>query len=82
MEALGRMLDKAVLGGFIHGFELGRDRGSVVTVSHFLFADDTLVFCNAKIDHRLSSVGFANFPSGIGVKDQHSEERDYASCCG
>lgn len=48
MEALSRPLDKSVLGGFIDGFDVGRDRGSLVTVSHLLFADDTLVFCDAK----------------------------------
>lgn len=49
--ALSRLLAKSVLGGFIHGFDLGRVRGSMVSVSHLFFADDTLVFCDAKIAH-------------------------------
>lgn len=48
MEGLSRLLDMSVLGGFIHGFSLGRVREAVVTVSHLLFADDTLVFCEAR----------------------------------
>lgn len=36
------------MGGFIHGFKLGRMAEMEVTVSHLLFADDTLVFCDAE----------------------------------
>lgn len=44
MEALSRLLDKAVAGGFIQGFRVGKARVSDVMMSHLLFADDTLVF--------------------------------------
>lgn len=48
MEALSSLLDKAVLGGFIRGFRIGRHKELEVTVSHLLFADDTLIFCDAE----------------------------------
>lgn len=48
MEALSRLMDRAALGGFIRGFPVGRGRDLEVTVSHLLFADDTLVFCGAE----------------------------------
>lgn len=46
MEALSRILRKAREGDFILGFSVGR-RGGDMEVSHLLFADDTLIFCNA-----------------------------------
>lgn len=47
MEVLSRLLDKAVAGGFIKGFKVDRDAVPGLSVSHLLFADDTLVFCEA-----------------------------------
>ena len=45
MEALSILTNKAVDGGFLSRYKL-RDRGgNEVQVSHLLFADDTLVFC-------------------------------------
>ena len=45
MEALSYLINRAVRGGFLTGCRL-RDRGgSGIQVSHLLFADDTLVFC-------------------------------------
>ena len=44
MEALGRMLDKAVLEGRMLGFSVGNLEGRSMVVSHLLFADDTLIF--------------------------------------
>ena len=46
MEALSRMLGKAVKGGYILGFKVGAS-GSELMISHLLFADDTLIFCGA-----------------------------------
>lgn len=48
MEALSRLIDKAVLGGFIRGFSMSRDREVEMMVSHLLFADDSIVFCEAE----------------------------------
>ena len=53
MEALGRMLDKAVLEGCMLGFGVGNLEGRSMVVYHLLFADDTLIFCKADLDHIL-----------------------------
>ena len=48
MEVFSILINKAVEGGFFSGYKL-RDRGgNEVQVSHLLFADDTLVFCEFK----------------------------------
>ncbi|KAF5464295.1 hypothetical protein F2P56_014382 [Juglans regia] len=47
MEALSRMMQAVVGGGFLSGFQVGNGSGSSIIISHFLFADDTLVFCEA-----------------------------------
>ena len=48
MEALSRMLDVAAFTGQFSGFSVGSTAGSSVMVSHLLFADDTLIFCDAE----------------------------------
>ena len=53
MEALSRMLDKAVLEGRMSGFGVGSLEGRSMEVSHLLFADDTLIFCKADLDQIL-----------------------------
>jgi hypothetical protein len=45
IEALSRMLAKAVERGFISGFSVGNSIENLVTISHLLFADDTLIMC-------------------------------------
>ena len=49
MEALSKMMDRAVLGGYLTGFRVGLAEGRNVLVSHLLFADDTLIFCDANL---------------------------------
>ena len=53
MEALGRMLDKAVHEGCMSGFSVGNLEGRSMAVSHLLFADDTLIFCEPDLDQIL-----------------------------
>ena len=53
MDALGRMLDKVVLEGHLSGFSVGNLEGRSLMVSHLLFADDTLIFCEPNLDHIL-----------------------------
>ena len=47
MEALSRLLDGAVLAGHISGFTVGTRSNTPLMVTHLLFADDTLIFCDA-----------------------------------
>ena len=53
MDALGRMLDKAVLEGCMFGFSVGNSEGRSMAVSHLLFVDDTLIFCEPDLDQIL-----------------------------
>jgi hypothetical protein len=47
MEALSRLLDHAVQGGSFSRFTVGNHEGNEVLMTHLLFADDTLLFCDA-----------------------------------
>jgi hypothetical protein len=47
MEVLNRMLKKTEEGGFIHGFQVGAALGDRMEVSHLLYADDIILFCDA-----------------------------------
>jgi hypothetical protein len=47
MEALSKLLDKATVGNFLTGFSMGGGPSAPISVSHLLFADDTLIFCDA-----------------------------------
>ena len=53
MEAVGRMLDKAVHEGHLLGFHVGDSTRRSLVVSHLLFAVDTLIFCDANLDQML-----------------------------
>uniref|UniRef100_A0A2N9HY77 Reverse transcriptase zinc-binding domain-containing protein n=1 Tax=Fagus sylvatica TaxID=28930 RepID=A0A2N9HY77_FAGSY len=50
MEALSRLLDRAVREGLFSGFSVGSSAGNSLMISHLLFADDTLIFCGADSD--------------------------------
>lgn len=43
MEAFSSLIDKAVVGGSLSGYTLKGRNGASVSLSHLLFADDTLV---------------------------------------
>ena len=47
MEALSLLLDSVVLDSHISGFIVGSKTLAPLTVSHILFTDDTLIFCDA-----------------------------------
>ncbi|RVX01665.1 Transposon TX1 uncharacterized 149 kDa protein [Vitis vinifera] len=51
MEVLSALLRRAVDGGFISGCSLRGREGMEMNVSHLLFADDTIIFCEARQDH-------------------------------
>ena len=53
VEALGRMLNKAVHDGHMLRFGVGRLEGRSLAVSHLLFVDDILIFCDADLDQVL-----------------------------
>uniref|UniRef100_A0A2N9HSR5 Reverse transcriptase domain-containing protein n=1 Tax=Fagus sylvatica TaxID=28930 RepID=A0A2N9HSR5_FAGSY len=50
MEALSRLMDRAVDRGYLEGFSVDNSNAAGLKVSHMLFADDTLVFCGATRD--------------------------------
>ncbi|XP_023928181.2 uncharacterized protein LOC112039538 [Quercus suber] len=51
IEALSRMLDAIAMLGQFSGFSVGNSVGSLLTVSHLLFVDDTLIFCDVDSHH-------------------------------
>ncbi|KAJ9699196.1 hypothetical protein PVL29_008009 [Vitis rotundifolia] len=51
MEVLSVLIRKAVEGGYISGCNIRRGNGPAAIISHLLFADDTIVFCEAKKDY-------------------------------
>ncbi|RVW38447.1 putative ribonuclease H protein [Vitis vinifera] len=50
MEALSQLLSRARNGDFISGFRVGGRGSEGLFMSHLLFADDTLIFCDADAD--------------------------------
>jgi hypothetical protein len=51
MEALNKLFTVVVHRGFLLGFLVGSGSNGMLNISHLLFADDTLVFCGANLDH-------------------------------
>jgi hypothetical protein len=51
MEALSKLSSATVHRGFLSGFSVGSGSNGVISISHLLFADDTLVFCGANPNH-------------------------------
>ena len=49
IEALSYLMVHATNGGYISSFLVGTVEGNSLMVSHLLFADDTLIFCNADL---------------------------------
>ncbi|RVW72345.1 putative mitochondrial protein [Vitis vinifera] len=78
MEALSSILKRALQGGYLEGFMAGGRGGEGVVVSHLLFADDTLVFCDASKEHvEVLSWVFMWFEAISGLKiNLHKSEAD------
>ena len=53
MEALSRMMTKAVAEGLLSGFQVGVLGSDSLCISHLLFADNTLIFSDANPNHIL-----------------------------
>ena len=51
MEAFSRLIDKAIGVELLFGFSVGNLNSAPLEVSHLLFIDDTLIFCEADPDH-------------------------------
>ena len=54
MEVLSRILKKTEENNLIQGFHVGAVNSVGVRISHLLFADDTILFCDASRDQLLS----------------------------
>jgi hypothetical protein len=50
MEALSRLIDKASGVGLLSGFSVGGEEFAPLQISHLLFVDDILIFCEANPD--------------------------------
>uniref|UniRef100_A0A2N9HCX4 Reverse transcriptase domain-containing protein n=1 Tax=Fagus sylvatica TaxID=28930 RepID=A0A2N9HCX4_FAGSY len=50
MEILSRMLRKVEEEGLIRGFRAGSNAAEGLCISHLLYADDTILFCDADLD--------------------------------
>ena len=50
MEVFSCLLRRDISGGFLYGWRVRGRSGEEVQISHLLFADDTLVFCEKSLD--------------------------------
>jgi hypothetical protein len=50
MEAFSRMMNVAMEREVLTGFSVGSRPSEAIEVSHILFADDTLIFCEPKVE--------------------------------
>ena len=76
MEVLSQLLRRTEEAGLIWGFKAGIGMVSCLSISHLLFADDTIVFCEADCDQilhlRMVLAGFEAV-TGLGVNMGKSE---------
>jgi hypothetical protein len=69
METLSHLMDRAIGEGYISSFSVGLADQTPMMISHLLFADDTLLFCNAD-QHQLKYLRavFSWFEAVSGLK--------------
>ena len=69
MEVLSKMMKRVEGAGLLRGFRADGRRGEGVCVSHFLFADDTILFCDADEEQILHvRMLFLRFKAVTGLK--------------
>ena len=69
MEVLSRILKKTEDSGLLRGFQVGPVNSIGVRISHLLFADDTILFCDASRDQLLSiRLALSCFQAFTGLK--------------
>ena len=69
MEVLSRMLKKIEDCGLLRGFRVGPTNSIGVCISHLLFVDDTILFCDASRDQLLSiRLALTCFQAFTGLK--------------
>ena len=76
MEALSCLLKRAVEGNFIYGCRFGSRDGGEIVISHLLYANDTIIFCEANSEQlmylRWTLMWFEAF-SGLKINLNKSE---------
>ena len=55
MEVFSILIEKATAEGFLNGCRFAGINGETMLITHLLFVDDTLVFCN-DLEEQLSSL--------------------------
>jgi hypothetical protein len=76
MEVLSRMLCRTKEAGLIKGFKAGNSVEEDLSISHLLFADDTIVFCDAdpeQLLHLRMVLSCFEAVTGLGVNMGKSE---------
>ena len=68
MEVFSRMLRRVEGAGLLRGFKVEGRRGGGECVSHLLFADDTILFCDADVEQILHIRLLLCFQAVIGLK--------------
>ena len=69
MEVLSWILKKTKEGGLLQGFHVGPVNTTGIRISHLLFADDTIFFCDASREQLLSNrLALTCFQAFTGLK--------------